>query len=138
MKRSAISLNQPCSTSGQLAECGQKGHVVRPNEPLQKKWRHTLLYCQQNKEISTTWTRAYVLYTIPKFQLQHLLSEIPVLIWLQWWMGILITCKMHKCDNLQCMAKFGCYVVSKQTLILIWGRRSTSSLEYTTNKVTKI
>ena len=24
-------LDQPCSTSGQLAECGQTGHLVLPN-----------------------------------------------------------------------------------------------------------
>ena len=28
-------VDQPCSTSGQLAKCGQKGHFVRPNAPLQ-------------------------------------------------------------------------------------------------------
>ena len=30
-------LAQPCSTSGQLTECVQKGHCVRPNAPLPQK-----------------------------------------------------------------------------------------------------
>ena len=30
-------LEQPCSTCGQLAKCGQKGHFVRPNAPLPQK-----------------------------------------------------------------------------------------------------
>ena len=39
-------LPQPCSTSGQLAECGQKGHFVWPNAPLpQKKLDTPFLSC---------------------------------------------------------------------------------------------
>ena len=36
---------QPCSTSGQLAECGQKGHFVRPNAPLPQKKVETTHFC---------------------------------------------------------------------------------------------
>ena len=38
-------LEQPCSTSGQLAECGQKGHFVLPNAPLPQKKVETTHFC---------------------------------------------------------------------------------------------
>ena len=52
-------LEQPCSTSGQLAECGQKGHFVLPNAPLpQKKSRDdTFLSCHSIWENETHFAK---------------------------------------------------------------------------------
>ena len=108
-------VEQPCSTSGQLAECGQNGHVFWPDVPLQQKKIETHFAELSKKEKNFIHMKTgFSILSNLKFQFQHPMAENPLSIGL---MGILISCKMLKRNNLhvctciyplKCMVKFDC------------------------------